>query len=73
MLLASVFLFFDSFKMEYKTYDETRTIFKDSRKTESDGDIMILLETEEGIFHIRYIISTRALYNEIETTFIDGG
>ena len=32
MLLASVFLFFDSLKMEYKTYNETSTIFKDLRK-----------------------------------------
>lgn len=72
MLLASVFLFFDSLKMEYKTYNETSTIFKDLRKTESDGDIMIILETEEGVYRIGNIISTRALYSEIETTFLDG-
>jgi hypothetical protein len=72
MLLASVFLFFDSLKMEYKTYNEISTIFKDLRKTESDGDIMIILETEEGVYRIGNIISTRTLYNDIETTFLDG-
>jgi len=72
MIIASIFLFFDSLKMEYKSYNEISTVYEDLSKTESDGDIMIRIETEDGIFRIGNIISNRALYDEIETTFLDG-
>lgn len=70
-LLASVFLFFDSLKKEYMSYNEISTIYKDISKTDSDGDVLIRIETEDGIFLISNIISNYALYNEINTTFSD--
>lgn len=72
ILLASIFLFIDSFKKEYNTYTQIDTIYNDVRKTDSDGDILIRIETEDGIFRISNIISNLALFNEINTTFSDG-
>lgn len=72
MLLSFIFLFFNSFKMEYKSYKETKTIFNELHKNESDSQIMIRIDTEDGIFLIDNIISNYALFNEIETTFSNG-